>query len=483
MAEAKGINDRYGLPMSTSSTQAAEHYVEGVDLVLSQGYGAEEEFRHAIEADEGLAIAHGALAMMLAMRLAIAEAKDRAAQAQALGEGLPRRERRLIEAVALWVNGQGPQATSIVTEQLKEFPRDALMLRLVQRLYNQGCSSSGAGVPDFPPRFYALLTSLAPEYGDDWAFQGPYAWANHEVGLMQEGLDLAQRSLEQRPDNATAAHSVAHVFFERGDPIGGSDFLCNWLESYDRRAAYRVHLSWHQALFDLALGRYGQAVSWYEDGIRPNVVAGKGESLADCASLMWRMQMYADTPPPLPCEEVRALAAPAAEKPGPAFRDAHAALAFASAGDESSLGRMIDGLRDAGEKGNDLAKEVTLPLVQGIGAFAKGDYRQAVRWMEPAYTQLVRIGGSHAQREVFEDTMLEAYLRAEEFDKAEGMLRVRLDNRPSIRDTFRLGRVQAGTGQKDEANINFQGAVDRWQDADSGSAELEHLNQAVERTR
>ena len=35
---------------------------------------------------------------------------------------------------------------------------------------------------------------------------------------------------------------------------------------------------------------------------------------------------------------------------------------------------------------------------------------------EPRLDQLARIGGSHAQREVFEDTLLEAYLRAEQFE-------------------------------------------------------------------
>ena len=65
--------------------------------------------------------------------------------------------------------------------------------------------------------------------------------------------------------------------------------------------------------------------------------------------------------------------------------------------------------------------------------------------------QLVRIGGSHAQREVFEDTMLEAYIRAEQFKKAEDMLRQRLGQRESVRDTFWLGRVQSSKDQAAEA--------------------------------
>jgi uncharacterized protein HemY len=126
--------------------------------------------------------------------------------------------------------------------------------------------------------------------------------------------------------------------------------------------------------------------------------------------------------------------------------------------------------------GDVLAREVTLPLAQGINAFAHGAYSEAVRYMEPLFTeprmdQLARIGGSHAQREVFEDTMLEAYLRAEQFDKAEAMLRTRLQRRDSARDLFWLGRAQVRRGQSEAARASLHEVSQRWQDADPASPE------------
>ena len=163
-------------------------------------------------------------------------------------------------------------------------------------------------------------------------------------------------------------------------------------------------------------------------------------------------------------------------RPGPAFRDAHAALAFAVAGDEVYMGHMIDRLQGLADAGDVLASEVTLPLVQGMNAFAHGAYGEVVRYMEPLCTeprldQLARIGGSHAQREVFEDTMLEAYLRAEQFDKAEAMLRTRLQRRDSARDLFWLGRTQVRRGQSEAARASLYEVSQQWQDADPGSPE------------
>ena len=473
------MDDRYGLPMGTSSPKAANHYSKGLDKALSQQYGAEGKFQEAVEADEGFALAHAALAYTQMIRVAVPEARESAERAKALNSGVSRREQQHIETVGLFTQGRNQESYALLRQHVEEFPRDALMFRVAQRLLVQGCT--GAGVANYPPVFFDLMKSVEPTLGDDWAFMGQYAWAHHEVGLMDEGMRLAQRSLDIRPDNAVAAHSVAHVQFETGDNSQGADFLGSWLEGFDRRAAYRVHLSWHQALFQLALGRYGNALTLYENDIRPAVAAKSYQSLADSASLFWRMYIYGNTVPEVDWDELLVLAAPAAERPGPSFRDAHAALAFTAAGDEASMDRLIDGLKDLADKGSAVATECMLPLVQGIAAFGRGEYSEAARLIEPVFPQLTRVGGSHAQREVFEDTLLEAYLRAEQFDKAETMLRERLSRRETPRDSLCLARVQADTGKPEDAKTSLGLVAQGWQSADEDSAEFGAFNRLSER--
>ena len=98
------------------------------------------------------------------------------------------------------------------------------------------------------------------------------------------------------------------------------------------------------------------------------------------------------------------IARPAAEKPGPAFRDAHAALTFAAGGHTEEMGKLISGLDAMAGEGNALSREVMLPLAKGVEAFANGSYDDAADNLDGLVDQLSRIGGSHAQREVFEDT-------------------------------------------------------------------------------
>ncbi len=476
------FKDRYGMTLSTRSATAAERWQEGLDRLLSQNVGPDVKFEEAMACDDGFAMAHGCLAFWYMQRARPAEARASMQCALDLAAGSTRRERQQIEAVNLWIQGRGREALAGLKDHLAEFPRDALLMRLAHLLYNRGCSS--VGVANFPPAFLELLHGCAPHCEDHWAFLAEYAYAHHETGALDAAMRLAQRSLDLNPVNAVATHSLTHVYFEQGDAAAGADFLGNWLQGFDAPASSYVHLSWHLALFELALGQYQRALDRYEHDIRPSVAANSMATLADSASFLWRVQLYGgDSSPrlwperwPELWEEARALAAPVAEKPSVAFQVGHATLALAASGDQDALTTMVQRLQSMVEQGDMFAQDIVLPLVQGIASFVQGAYAASAQLLQPVCLQLVRIGGSHAQREVFEDTLLQAYLRAEHFDKAEAMLAERLQRREAVRDTFWLGRVQAGQGHREQAKASFDAAVQGWRMGDAASDEMSTLN-------
>jgi len=85
-----------------------------------------------------------------------------------------------------------------------------------------------------------------------------------------------------------------------------------------------------------------------------------------------------------------------------------------------------------------------LPAVcRAMLAFANGDYKACARTLEPVAADVVRIGGSHAQREIVEDTLLVALMKGGEPVRARELLDRRLHRRPSPRDARWRAAVMA----------------------------------------
>jgi tetratricopeptide (TPR) repeat protein len=470
MGTATGFPDRYGLMLSTNSAAAAERYVEGVERRQALKAGSEDCLREAIAADEGFALPHAALALTAQFLGKMDEARASASRARELAIGATRRERQHVEIIATAVDGSAARAMALIDEHLDEFPRDALLLSQMVLL------NTASGRKDRQQRSYERLARLAPYYGDDWVFLGVYSFLHHELNMFEPSRLLAERSLALYPRGGQATHSLAHVFYETDDHASGRDFLGGWMTAYDRAAPLHCHLSWHRALFDLASGNYGRVMELYERDILPALGSAR-TSLHDAASLLWRWRVYGCAEGSLPWGAVAEAASGSANRPGIAFNDVHAAMALAAAGDEATFGRLVDGLRDLDAKGHPLAGHVTLPIVLASAAFTRGEYTETIRLLEPLVenVELVRVGGSNAQREVFEDTLIAAYLRTGWYDRAEALLRVRLGRRTSARDLFWLGRAQAGRGEREAARVSFDDASARWSSADRNAPEIDAL--------
>jgi hypothetical protein len=114
------------------------------------------------------------------------------------------------------------------------------------------------------------------------------------------------------------------------------------------------------------------------------------------------------------------------------FHDLHVGMALAAAGDWSAAETQLGRLCERGKKSrHPTLPEVVVPLMEGLHAFARGDYQDAVAKIAPIDERIIEVGGSHAQREVFHDTLLEAALRGGGVEHARPLLERRLVKRPN----------------------------------------------------
>ena len=402
------MKDRYGLALSTASAAAREAYVDGVDRLLAAGAGAADAFARSAEADPGFALAHAGHARALALLARPGEARDAAARARERARAP--RERGHVEALALAIEGRSAAAFEATRAHLAEYPRDAMVLAPATGVFGL---IGFSGRPGREEELLAFVDGFASHYGDDWWFRGAHAFAAVEAGRTAMGRRLSEQALRANPDNGNAAHARAHVEYEEGADAAGLAFLEGWLPGYPRQGNLHCHLAWHLALFHLGQGDAGRAWQIYERDVAPGASWGPPQNtLVDSAAFIWRAELAGAARDPERWRPVAAYGREAYPRAGLTFADVHCALAYAAAGEGDALAALTRELRDAETGGRLPAGPVAPALAAGWEAFARGDWDAAVAILQPTLVEHVRIGGSRAQRDVVEHTLLAAYLRA-----------------------------------------------------------------------
>jgi tetratricopeptide (TPR) repeat protein len=431
--------DKYDLPLTTVSDGAAALYRDGVDCVLSAWYGADEAFDKAIVKDPAFALAYIARARVHQLNMETAEAHTKAARARELAATATRRERQHVEILAAAIEGQPKVALTGAEQHLDEFPRDALVFSLLLGAFGLYAFSGRA---DHDAARLTTCERHARHYGEDWWFLTYLGWSHTEAGNVGTGRAMTERALAIRPENGNAAHALSHALFEQGDTVAGRTFLSGWLPAHERASYLHGHLSWHVALTALDAGDMDGALEIYEQQIRPSGSRYPPLNVfTDCASLLWRLSLAGKTGLEPHWHDVAGYGDRFFPRAGAHFADVHYALVAATTGAEVLETRLAE-LETLETNGRLATGSSAIDLCRGIRAFAEGDNENAIRILEPLMPAVVRIGGSHAQRELWEDTLIVACLRGGRGDKAAKIIADRLHRRPSVRDEIWSSQAQ-----------------------------------------
>ena len=417
------LTDRYELPLSTASSAARDAYVQGCEAKLTMYPGAIEGFERAIAADPGFALAHAARAHVLLEHGDAAMARAAMATANSLTAGLSEREASHIAFFDLLVAGDAEAALSAVHAHLDAWPRDALVLATTAFTNGLIGSSGRAGQKRMLLEF---LDRLAPSYGDDWWFTAHHGMALSENGQRDAARPKIDRSLAQNPNNPWAAHARGHLCYEEGDPNAARAFLASWLTSYPRNGLLYSHLSWHLALGDLEAGDPAAAFRLFREAFSPDVHSGPPRAkVNDAVSFLWRWELAGH---PRDAEAWRILhdfannAFPCA---GVAFSDIHIALAQVVAGNDAAAEARARQIDELARQGRYPSGPCVPAVSRAFAAFERRDFSAAIDALEPIAGELERIGGSRAQLDLVEFTLVKAYLSADRLEDARRMLSVR----------------------------------------------------------
>jgi hypothetical protein len=259
----------------------------------------------------------------------------------------------------------------------------------------------------------------------------------HAFGLEECGdLDGAERAGREAvaldPRDGWAWHAVAHVHEMRGAPADGIAWLAPSREIWSAGSFFAAHNTWHLALFHLELEQPGHALALYDEAI-----GGTGSSvvldLIDAGAMLWRLRLrgidvgsrwstLADRWAALGGDGLHA------------FNDLHAMLAYVGADRAAARDALLEAQRSAQLRGDDNAmftREVGHPGCLALAAVARGEWAVAVDLLRGIRSHAHRFGGSHAQRDLLDLTLLHAAERGPDRALFRALAAERLALRPA----------------------------------------------------
>ena len=198
--------------------------------------------------------------------------------------------------------------------------------------------------------------------------------------------------------DAGEAHVMAHRMLDEGRHELGHRLLGAWLDRHKGAGSDWTHLQWHMAVFEIAVGKWEDALVRFDREILP-VAIESDDALTDAPAMLWRLSLSAPRPVELPWEPLRATAVRNLGKNRCPYVELHCLLALAGARDVETLDEWLRIKRFC----TDGTTKLLARLVVGLRAFAASDFELAASVLDGAVTRISELGGSHAQNLLFKE--------------------------------------------------------------------------------
>src|SRR3954470_22338131 len=411
-------HDIHGLPISASVEGAA-----AFDRVLV-GYlkyraDAGQRLGDALAADGEFSLAHclkGYFAMLSYKQGNVAIAQNAAQNARQFGAKATPREQAHVAALDAWIGGDLDRTLGIWEQILADHAHDVLAFRLAH--FNNFWLGR-------PGEMRASVERVKPKWGRDLPGYGTilscHCFSLEECGDYADAEVSGRAAIEIDPGDVWGTHAVAHIMEMQGRHAEGIAWLDELERNWDGAANLVHHLWWHRALFHLERREIDAVLDLYDRRFRnlgSELTLAQPDLYIDvqnAASMLFRLELLGIGVGDRWIE----IADKAETRVGDclsAFTLPHWMMALAATGRWEAARRLLGAMRDfaGGNAGTTapLVRDYALPVAEAVLRHAQGDYAGAVAAMRPAVSAMYRLGGSHAQQDVFEQLFLYSAVKA-----------------------------------------------------------------------
>ena len=437
--------DAFGLPV-TGTAEDVALWDRAVDDYL--GYEGTSALEDLVVAAPGLALGHALLAWLATMGdVDEVDAEAELSTAERLVDGASERERAFVATVRAGMDSPFSAMEATWDGYLRQYPADLVVrFAVAVAVIFFGFRTD---LEEVTGRLFTEALDVNGRHPFVLSFLGMRA---QEMGDLDAAQEYAVEVFAARPGYVPAGHVTTHVYYERGDHATGLPWIDGFMRDVMRPGCgYAPHLSWHAGLHELALDDRAAVLR------RLAMMAGPDASrdwlLSNGASYLWRLKLAGVVPPDEDPSDgtISEQARPIAEEPPFLFLGWHAAIGLACSGDVTGLRTVAAADHTAGPPG---VAEVLPSVAAAFADLLEDSPSSAADTLQRVLAHGGRLGGSRAQREVLEDSLLAALVRAGRTEEAARVLMRRLDRRSSPSDSLRLAGLTVPMARRGSAQAD-----------------------------
>uniref|UniRef100_A0A665WBS2 Tetratricopeptide repeat protein 38 n=1 Tax=Echeneis naucrates TaxID=173247 RepID=A0A665WBS2_ECHNA len=398
-----------GLQLSTSSNEACKLYdalitqyvkwrndetLGGFEGCISAMQAADPNFVMGHVISTGLEL--GATTSSTRLNEQLAFAVKRTVEL-ANSQDITPRERLHVKAMELFSHGNFPKACEVWEDILVDHPTDLLALKFA----HDGYFYMGAQIP-MRDSVARVLPHWKPHMPLSSYLKGLYSFGLLETRFYDKAEKVAMEGLALTPDDAWSVHSIAHVYEMKAEVDKGLKFMQGREKDWQVSDILASHNYWHWALYFIEKGQYEAALQIYDS--QQYVCFMLVNVSGVCVKDRWR--------------EMLQVTQPHTDDHVTLFNDLHFLMVSLGNKGNGTSQRLLEGLQELAKLPGDnqqhqMAATLGVPMCKAMIEYDQGNYSRAVDLLYPLRYDMVGIGGSDAQRDVFNQLLIHAAMKSD----------------------------------------------------------------------
>ena len=447
--------DQNGLELSCDSQATAALFDDTVNAYLRFSKNVGKYAKTLLTAEPDMPLGNclmGYFFQLMGTR-ALTSRAERCLAAARSGESTPR-ERRHADALEAWLRDDLTGAANCWESILIDHPRDLLAAKLAHFMHFYLGDSTC--IRDSIARVLPVWSEADAAYGYMLAM---YAFGLEESGQYDEAEDYGRQAVALNSNDIWGIHAVAHVLEMQDRSQEGIGWVNELQPHWSKGNNFRYHVAWHGALFHVDRGEAEQALKLYDETIW-DAESNEYLDLCNDASLLLRLEM-AGVELGQRWTELAAIVSKHTQQHILNFIDPHYVAALAAGGETAAAEAFIAKLQgelegdwDPDDTYLQVAEHVGLALARGMLAYAERNHGAVVEHLLPVRYRIQRIGGSHAQRDLFAQVLIDSAIKSKQLPLARSLLAERVALRPNnIVALRRYAELLETTGDQGSAAV------------------------------